>query len=185
MPKGLTPTSQQIAISFGNTVGAGLYEEERIDLQLNALDEEVFVVTAVKLDVELPAGINLFGSAQNNTYGAQIAITKQSSPTQVSDLSRSSCFATQRSFILCSEESQAGGDYAVAGVYESNSNDTPSQLEYVDIIATPDFFVGVQNLAQGGAGATNIRISGKLYGYRARASSAVYASLVQSEVLSN
>jgi len=54
-------------------------------------------------------------------------------------------------------------------------------LEYVDIIATPDFFVNVQ-------GSDNIdakSVQGKLYGFRARASSSVYASLVQSELLSS
>jgi|TARA_Y100000015_G_scaffold38826_1_gene42092 hypothetical protein len=184
MPKGLTPSSQQIAISFDSLAGAGNYTEKRIDLQLNALDEEVFVVTAVKIDVELPNEINLFGAGANGSYGADVALTKQSRPNAVSNLGESTCFASQRSFIFCSEESQAGGDYAVAGVYESNNNDVPSQLEYTDIIATPDFFVGLKNLGVG-AGASNIRVYGKVYGYRAKASSAVYASLVQSEVLSN
>lgn len=182
MPKGLTQTSQQIAISFESTAVGLAYTEKRIDLQLNALDEEVFVVTAVKLDVDLASKVplNLFGADNNRVYGAQVALTKQSRNTQ-SDLSESTCFASTTAFIGTAEESQAGGDYSVAYSFIENSNDVPSTLEYVDIIATPDFFIGMTNLAQSG----NQSIQGKIYGYRAKASSAVYASLVQSEVLSS
>ena len=55
MPKGLKPTSSLIQIS--GSVGeetAGVFNSERIDLQLNALDNEVFVVQSIDLDVALP-----------------------------------------------------------------------------------------------------------------------------------
>lgn len=183
MPKGLTQTSQQIAISFDSSAIAGAYTEKRIDLQLNALDEEVFVVTAVKLDFDMGnfTPVNLFGGTANNCYGGEVALTKQSRPTAISGLQESTCFATATSFMGTAEESQAGGDYAIAYQFQENSNDTPTQLEYVDIIATPDFFIGLQSLSTIG----NTVIRGKLYGYRAKASSAIYASLVQSEVLSS
>lgn len=182
MPKGLNPTSQQIAISFDSSAAGLAYTEKRIDLQLNALDEEVFVVTAVKIDVDLATKtpLNLFGADNNRVYGAEVALTKQSRTT-LADLGDSTCFATTQAFIGTAEESQAGGDYAVAYSFIENSNDVPTTLEYVDIIATPDFFVGMTNLATTGSQT----ISGKIYGYRARASSAIYASLVQSEVLSS
>jgi hypothetical protein len=54
-------------------------------------------------------------------------------------------------------------------------------LEYIGIISTNDFFIQVQ-----GAGNLNPRqTQGKMYGYRARADSSIYAALVQSEVLSS
>ena len=53
-------------------------------------------------------------------------------------------------------------------------------LEYIGIIATNDFFVQIQGTGNGNPKA----VSGKLYGYRARADAAIYAALVQSEVLS-
>ena len=56
----------------------------------------------------------------------------------------------------------------------------PSTLEYIGIIATNDFFVQVQGTGNGGAKG----VSGKMYGYRARANADIYAALVQSEVLS-
>jgi hypothetical protein len=61
-----------------------------------------------------------------------------------------------------------------------NSTDAPSQLEYIDIIATPDFFVNLNGVNNTSAKS----VDGKLYGFRARASSSIYASLVQSELLS-
>ena len=53
-------------------------------------------------------------------------------------------------------------------------------LDYISIISTNNFFVqlvGAGNLANKG-------VSGRLFGYRARADSATYAALVQSEILS-
>jgi hypothetical protein len=56
----------------------------------------------------------------------------------------------------------------------------PTGMEYIGIISTNDFFIQVS----GSANANLKGVSGKLYGYRARAESSVYAALVQSEVLS-
>ena len=56
----------------------------------------------------------------------------------------------------------------------------PSTMDYIGIIATNDFYVQVE-----GKGNTNVKgVSGKLYGYRARADADIYAALVQSEALS-
>ena len=55
MPRGLKETSSQIVVSFAlNESAANTFTTERIDLQLNALDQEVFVVTGMKLDLETP-----------------------------------------------------------------------------------------------------------------------------------
>ena len=54
-------------------------------------------------------------------------------------------------------------------------------MEYLDIIATPDFFLNVQ-----GSGNTGrMSVAAKVYGYRAKADASTYAALVQSEVLSS
>ena len=53
-------------------------------------------------------------------------------------------------------------------------------LEYVGIIATNDFFVQINGSGNTGAKA----VTGKLYGYRARADADIFSALVQSEVLS-
>ena len=51
----------------------------------------------------------------------------------------------------------------------------------IGIIATNDFFIQVEGTANGVAKG----VTGKLYGYRAKAGAATYAALVQSEVLSS
>jgi len=65
--------------------------------------------------------------------------------------------------------------------FEHTSLDSPvANLDYVVIIATTNFFVGI-------IGANNtipMSVSGRLWGYRARADAATYAALVQSEFLS-
>jgi hypothetical protein len=64
--------------------------------------------------------------------------------------------------------------------FEQSSMETPpSGLDYIGIIATNDFFIQVQGSANIGAK----DMSGRLYGYRAKASSSIYAALVQSELL--
>jgi hypothetical protein len=176
MPKGLTPTSEQIVVSFTLAEPAiNTFASTRIDLQLNALDSEVFVVTGVKMDLE-PADMILTGG--NNRSQSFSSISKQDVSTSALGfgLANPSVFATAST--TCQTADTPNNAAAVSFI--ENSIDTPSQLEYVDVIATPDFFVNIQ-----GSGNLDAKsVSGKLYGYRAKASSAVYASLVQSELLS-
>ena len=179
MPKGLKPTSSQIEVSFTLTESAAnTFTTSRVDLQLNALDNEVFVVTGVKMDLESP-DMNLTGASQDVRAKTIAALTKQEQ-SSLPTLATSNCFATATEVLVYSEH-QVGTFYgATAASFQENNNDTPSQLEYVDIIATPDFHIGI-------AGSSNNSVktvNGKLYGYRARADASVYAALVQSEVLS-
>ena len=189
MPVGLKPSSQQIEVSFSSTATPAGYTSKRIDLQLNPLDQEVFVVTAVKIDIDAigTAPLNLFGAGgagNNRLYGGQVALTCTERATAISNLGENTCFATASSKLGSSEESQAGGDYAVAYSLQENNSDTPSDLAYLAIIATNDFYVGTLAMQDGATGG-NLNIHGKVYGYRATASAAIYAALVQSEVISS
>jgi len=56
----------------------------------------------------------------------------------------------------------------------------PAALEYIAIIATNDFFTQIQGTANANAKG----VTGKLYGFRAKASASIYSALVQSELLS-
>ena len=64
--------------------------------------------------------------------------------------------------------------------FNRDSSDAFSNVPQLGIIATNNFFIQVEGTANLG-GKT---VTGKLYGYRAKADSATYAGLVQSEVLS-
>ena len=168
MPKGLEETSSLIGIGFGTTeTGANTFTQERVDLQLNPLDNEVFIVYAIDLDPLAPdvvAGTNTATSCSLTT----------TSRTAVASLSDSACLANK----VLNIRMAAG---SVEGVpFSRGSNESPAtQLEYIGIISTNDFFVQVQGTANTNAKA----VTGKVYGVRARADASVYAALVQSEVL--
>lgn len=182
MPKGLTPTSEQIVVSFGlSEDNPNSINQERIDLQLNALDSEVFVVTGVKLDIDpCDVVINVAGIPTRTASFACLSKQDISASALGIVLANPSVFATASTIFQNDLAATATNDVSASYLYIENSVDTPSQLEYVDIIATPDFFVTIA-----GSGNNDAKgVQGKLYGYRAKASAATYASLVQSELLS-
>ena len=177
MPKGLKPTSSQLVISFGlQESGPNTFTTERVDLQLNALDNEVFVITAVKMDIASP---DYQIGAGLNRYGVFASLSKQSIEQSTSrGLDNTSVFATANAQVVVNSD---GAGIMGATMLLENDTDTPTGVEYTDIIATPDFFVNINGVNQAGA----VDVSGKLYGYRAVATDgATYAALVQSELLS-
>ena len=181
MVKGLKQTSSQIVISFGlEESAANTFTSERVDLQLNALDNEVFVVTGVKLDA-LPPDVQLsLGDQRTET---QATLSKQDiTNAAAQDLSNTSVFAAHTVNIITSTAIQPSGDTAYNSVLQSEGlADAPYHVEYLDIIATPDFFVNIKGIGN----ANPVSCNGKLYGYRARADASTYAALVQSELLSS
>jgi len=169
MPKALKSTSGIIGISFGvSESAANTYTQEQINLQLNPLDNEVFVVLGVDLDPSAPDAI----ATTDTTSQAGLTKTTQ---TAALNLSSNDCIS------VATRQIRAGG-FADGGVpFTHTAIDTPnSVLEYIDILATNDFFVYIVGVNNGSAKS----VSGRMWGYRAKADSATYAALVQSEVLS-
>ena len=169
MPKGLKQTSGLITISFSVSESApNTFTEQIVDLQLNPLDNEVFVVQAIDMDPSPPD--NLIGL--NTACDSSLSTVSR---TTVGSLGDTNVLAVGERIIR-----SAGA--ATNGVgFETISASSPSSLlEYIGIIATNDF--GIQ--LEGRNNANTMTLHGKLYGYRARADAAVYAALVQSEVLS-
>lgn len=148
--------------------GANTFTQASVDLQLNPLDNEVFVVTGIDIDVDAPDAT----AATDTAVRMSLTTTSQ---TALPSLANSNCMARKSLRI------QAAG-FADGGVgFEEAAGDTPpATLDYIAIIATNDFFLQIEGVANGGAKSGAC----KVYGYRARADSAVYAALVQSEVLS-
>jgi len=170
MPKGLKETSSLIEVSFQtNESAANTFTQDRIDLQLNPLDNEVFVVYAINLDPFPPEAVP---STDTSTFSS-LTTTSQ---TSVANLGVANCLANANAQI------KAAG-FVDSGVpFSTRAGETPATtLEYLGIIATNDFFVQVQ-----GVGNTSAKgVSGRMYGVRARADASIYAALVQSEVLSS
>jgi hypothetical protein len=163
----LKKTSEIIAVGFSLAESAAnTFTQGRIDLQLNPLDQEVFVVSAVDLDPTAPDCI----TGQNTEVAASLTTTTQ---TAFGNLSSPSTIANAVYNI------RTDGVNHVA-IQRTSLDSPPAQLEYIAIISTNDFFVQLQ----GTNNAAGKDLFGRLWGYRARADAATYAALVQSEVLS-
>ena len=89
----LKKTSDPIAISFGLTESAAnTFTEEEVALQLDVLNNEVFVVLAIDLDPKLPDAI----AATDTAVKCAVSST---SFTFVPGLSTTNCLATGRTEI--------------------------------------------------------------------------------------
>ena len=162
MPTGLKQSSSLIVIGarVDDTLAPGTFAQGAIDLQLNPLDNEVFVVQAVDIDCAPPDALAVTTTSQ----------------TALASLSSTNTIARKELAIRAS-------GFVDGGVgFETASMETPpGNLDYVAIIATNDFFVQLKSTNNTQPRSATV----KMYGYRATASSSIYAALVQSELLSS
>ena len=165
----LKKTSEIVAVSFSVTESApNTYTQNQINLSLDVLNNEVFVAVAIDLDPSVPDAL----AGVDTSTSAQLTTTSQAGPVQ---LNTTNCLAHTQNAI------RAAG-FADGGVsFVRTSLDTPpAALDYIGIIATDNFFIGINSAGN----LTPKSLNGRLWGYRARADAATYAGLVQSEVLS-
>lgn len=169
MPTGLKQSSSVVSIGFSvSETAANTFTQGSVDLNLSPLDREVFVVLAVNLDPFTPDAV----AGVDTRVNMSLTTTSQ---TAAQNIDNSNCLAAAANAIKAAGFADGGVGFQVLG-----AETPPSNLEYIGIIATNDFFIQV-------AGAGNLSAkagAGKLYGYRARADASIYAALVQSEVLS-
>ena len=171
MPKGLKDTSSLITIGASVTeTAANTFTQAQIDLQLNPLDNEVFVVQAINLDVQPP---DYDGSRSTAVFGS----LSTTSRTTIGTLADSNVMAFASNDIRVDE---VGGNPDGVAFMRSAGETPATVLDYLGIIATNDFFIQVL----GNDNQREKTMAVKVYGYRAKASAEVYAALVQSELLS-
>ena len=168
----LKKTSEVIAIGFDITESApNTFTESRVDLQLSALDQEVFCVLAVDLDPSPPDSV----TATNTSTEMSLSTV---SLTGVGNLNTSQVIANTKLNI----ETEAGAAPGVGVPFTRTSLDTPQgMIDYIAVIATSDFYIQIE-------GRNNVAAKagfGRLWGFRAKMDAAGYAALVQSQVLSN
>ena len=166
---GFKKTSETIAISFSvNEIAPGVYQEDEIALQLDVLNNEIFVVLAVDLNTQLPEAIAATNTAVKSAVSSTASLTMQT-------LANTNVLATSRDSI------QAGGFVDGGCAFSRSATETyTGDVDYIGLIATNNFHVSVQ-------GSNNVgtkTVNGRMWGYRAKADSSTYAALVQSEVLS-
>lgn len=167
---GLKKSSETIVIGARvDESAANTFTEASIDLQLNPLDNEVFVVQTINLDASKPDAI-----AATNT--ATIMTLTTTSQTALPTLDSSNVLGKSSSIIRAAGFADGGVSFQ-----EASMETPPAMLDYIGIISTNDFFLQIQ-------GSANLAAKSgacKVYGYRAKADAATYAALVQSEVLSS
>lgn len=191
MPTGLKSTSSpiQISSSLSTTApqGASSFLTKAIDLQLNPLDNEVFVVTGLKID---------FVNGAQKPAVATIGLFELSQRCSVSKTQLTAYRGIDSNTVIGASDintfvkvlgSVAAPPIQVEQyvIQENNAMDAPpATQDYLDIIATNDFYLNLE-VSDGYDFGSAIAVNVRLYGYRATASSSVYAALVQSEMLSS
>ena len=162
-------TSSEIQISSGLTESAAnTFTQLEVDLSLSPLDNEVFVVTAVDIDLQAPDAL----AGLNTDFTAYISSTSQ---TATVGIDRSNVLTASRKDIRAAGFADGG-----VGFDQQGLTSPVGETGYIGIIATNNFFLG----CQGNNNAVAKRVNCRVYGFRAKSDSATYAALVQSEVLS-
>ena len=168
---GFKKTSNTLVISSSVTESAAnTFTEAQNTLALDPLNQEVFVIQAINLDVSEPQSV---AGSTTRTAGS-ISTTSRTSLGSIGD---NNVVAVARDTIVQNAGSITGD------AFSRNANETymAEGLEYIGIIATDDFFLQVEGANNTAAGTLAV----KIYGFRAKMDAAGYAALVQSELLSN
>ncbi len=171
MPAGLKASSSPIQISSQVfELAPNTFVTDQIDLTLNVLDNEVFVVTQLNIDVDAPDSI----AGTSTQVEASVSTTRRTSVGTIADQNVLG-FANRQ--IICNGAMTPDGGHVFD---REDPLFTSLDIDYLGIIATNNAFLNLVGIANGNIKAARCRI----YGYRATASASLYAALVQSEVLS-
>jgi len=164
----LKRTSEPFIISTSITESAAnTFTQAQISVNLNPLDQEVLLVLAADIDAFAPDVVTGLNSAQT----VSISTTSR---TAVGGIGDSNVVASQRIDVKTDGVDHVAFDRLL------NAGPASSYIDYISILATNNFFVqtqGVNNTAAKGG-------STRLWVVRAKADSATYAALVNSELLS-
>lgn len=164
----LKRTSEPFIISTSvDESAANTFTQSEIAVNLNPLDQEVLLILAVDLDSFAPdvvTGLNT----------RQVLSVSTSSQTAVVGINDSACIASQTIDCKTDGVNHVSFDRLLA------AGPTSSMIDYISILATNNFYVQTQGLNNTGAKGGNVR----MWAVRAKADSATYAALVNSELLS-
>lgn len=164
----LKRTSEPFIISTSVTESAAnTFTQSEVAVNLNPLDQEVLLILAVDIDAFAPDVV-----AGTNT--AQTVSVSTSSQTAVVSIDSSACIASQRIDVKTDGANHVSFDRLLA------AGPTSDLIDYIGILATNNFFLQTQGVNNAGAKGGNVR----MWAVRAKADSATYAALVNSELLS-
>ena len=138
----LKKSSSTIVISSSVTESAAnTFTTEQVDLQLNPLDNEVFVVVGVNLDPVFPDSVAGTSTAVNATVST-------TARTTIGSIAESNVIASARNQIVTNAAMTPDG-----GIPFSREDPLvmPLDMEYLAIIATNDFFLNIEGIGNGNA----------------------------------
>ena len=167
---GFKKTSELLNIGLSvNESAANTYTSQEVQLPLSSLDREVFVVTDIIVDANIPDLV----PGTNSTVTVQVTRTEETGMRSINNptsLGR----ADERFFNPVPGE-LAYVPSSTPGQVRSASG---SPTDYLGIIATPNVFIAVQGSGNASAKFGAARITG----YRAKADADTYAALVTEEI---
>lgn len=169
-PKGLKATSSPIQVSAAVAeTSLNAYATTELELTLNALDNEVFVITQVNIDVDAP---------DVRTSTTFCAATLSATPRATLGGINDSNVIAQAQRIIVTDGTSA--DTATPFDREDPLF-SAQEMDYLYIVATNNMHLNFQGDNNANKKGARVRV----YGYRARADAPIYAALVQSELLSS
>ena len=164
----LKKTSEPFVISTSiDESAANTFTQKTVDVNLNPLDQEILMIHSIDIDGFAPDVV----TGNNTAVSVSVSTTSR---TTIGDISDNNTLGAQRIDVKTDGVNHVVFDRLSA--VEPQSGDIP----YVGLLATSDFFLQVQGINNTGAKGANVR----LFVQRARADPATYASLVQSQLLS-
>jgi len=147
--------------------GAGVAEVE-MNLPLDSLSREIWVITDIQMDHDLLAADATPGGGQ--VIG--VRATKNSKTTLV-EINDPDCIGAMSAGLLQSSVPNLGGI-----TYMSR---TGSTRDFIAIVATPNWFIQGAFTSTAG-GASNKGVFVRIQGYRAQADLATYSALIAEEL---
>jgi hypothetical protein len=185
MAKGLTRNSSPIQVSGRIQESAtDTFTSVEIDLTLNALDQEVFVVTQLNLDVAAPDIPYTYALADPNTRASSevVATLSSTARTTVGSIADSNVIGQAKRSTDLQLIVVAGQTTGVTTFFDREDPlFAPTTEEYIGIIATSNMHINLKGFQNDSPKTCDVRV----YGYRAKMDAAGYAALVQSQVLSS
>ena len=164
----LKRTSEPFIISTSVAeTAANTFAQQEVSVNLNPLDQEVLLILAIDLDTFAPDVV----AGTNTSQTLSVSTSSQTATVGISD---SACIASQRIDVKTD-----GANHVVFDRLQA-VQPTSDMINYIGILATNNFYLQTQGVNNAGAKGGAAR----MWVVRAKADSATYAALVNSELLS-
>ena len=184
MPKGLTRNSSPIQVSSKiQETATNTFTTVEVDLTLNALDQEVFVVTQVNIDLSNPDCDPVTLASTGISFSSVTCTLSSTGRGDIGSIADSNVIAQARKDWNNLLVTGPGNEPAIASSTFDREDPlfAPTTEEYIGIIATSNMHLNIQGSGNANPKGASVRV----YGYRAKMDAAGYAALVQSQVLSS